>query len=522
MGTIVETENSILNQLLQNLSDNLKQLPTEQLIHTIKSESFYILHYRNSNGITSKRVIKVYALSPTIANRQDWKYHNYPGGKYSGEYTYSSFYQHTYIQAYCYLKREDRTFRLDRVISLYEANFIINRGFTPAEIQQAIVSRNNTVKSQITEGNKPPAQTRNTKNRPAKTILKTILSKIFNLSLIIAFIIGMINFDYIQKQFDKFFKVAVVNTIVVKPIKPKTKNTEISDLLESLLKNENPSEDFTEENLPRITFIRMLTVNVSSIMNYEKNLITTTTTQKDTFIPFDLSSLKSNSTDTKSHLIKKLTYRGITIQVWSNNYGKKYYAPSVYTWGYTLNQIKRKINDKLFEQRTKIYNPRLNKMYANADLNGDWKLSWYEIKKFQKRLYTHYKYIPNKIALKPDQFIQQGGGDCEDWALMTAGLLTYWGYKAYVGTLSNKNYPEGHAICLAYSPTKPPKGIGYIKVHKGSPLLLYNLDNPPSGYYIPIDYTTVGGYSTAITSRKRGKWYYSAIYLPERIYGWFM
>jgi len=37
-----------------------------------------------------------------------------------------------------------------------------------------------------------------------------------------------------------------------------------------------------------------------------------------------------------------------------------------------------------------------------------------------------YKYENNEPALWPQEFLDQGGGDCEDWAGVTAGLRLYW------------------------------------------------------------------------------------------------
>ena len=54
-------------------------------------------------------------------------------------------------------------------------------------------------------------------------------------------------------------------------------------------------------------------------------------------------------------------------------------------------------------------------------------------------LVKNYSYILNSTALTPEEFLAQDGGDCEDWSIVTAGLLQFWDVPAYVGTLSCAN-----------------------------------------------------------------------------------
>ena len=44
-------------------------------------------------------------------------------------------------------------------------------------------------------------------------------------------------------------------------------------------------------------------------------------------------------------------------------------------------------------------------------------------------------YIEYNSALLSEEFLAQDGGDCEDWSIVTAGLLQFWDVPAYVGTL---------------------------------------------------------------------------------------
>lgn len=62
-------------------------------------------------------------------------------------------------------------------------------------------------------------------------------------------------------------------------------------------------------------------------------------------------------------------------------------------------------------------------LYARADLDGDGALCWKEIRAFQKRVVYTFEYQENRTALSPEEFIRNGGGDCEDFALFTAELV---------------------------------------------------------------------------------------------------
>jgi len=150
-------------------------------------------------------------------------------------------------------------------------------------------------------------------------------------------------------------------------------------------------------------------------------------------------------------------------------------------------------------------------MYASADTDGDGYLTWKEIQAFQAQLGKWFRYRRNGTALKPDQFLDQGGGDCEDWALMTAGFLRYWGWRPYVGVFDHPDDPAAHAVCMVWWGDRPP---GFDSHHvpggrtaTGEPLT--------AGYYVPIDYGVVGGRSGAMDST----WRLARMYDPEMIYG---
>jgi len=159
-----------------------------------------------------------------------------------------------------------------------------------------------------------------------------------------------------------------------------------------------------------------------------------------------------------------------------------------------------------------FFDPDLAGRYLDADLNGSGRLSFDELKVFQERTYRNFRYEANEPALRPDEFMTAGGGDCEDFALYTAGLLRYWGWEPYIGLLAGSEYEIGHVVCLSYEEGSFPDGFTYFDIkawttEDGSPLR--------PGTYVPIDYSHVGSLSNAV---KKG-WKLRSIYTPEKAWG---
>jgi hypothetical protein len=166
------------------------------------------------------------------------------------------------------------------------------------------------------------------------------------------------------------------------------------------------------------------------------------------------------------------------------------------------NVIKRKT---AFREKSGIINLTLENIYESADKDSSGNISWSEVEIFQNKIFNKYSYIPNNLALRPDEFIQQGGGDCEDWALFTCGLLQYWDIVSYVGSFGPEN-GTGHAVCLVPL-DYPPKDYSYYE--------LEGLEKYPDGFYVPIDYNHVGSLSNAVGKR----WFLRMLYNPSEIYG---
>ena len=167
------------------------------------------------------------------------------------------------------------------------------------------------------------------------------------------------------------------------------------------------------------------------------------------------------------------------------------------------------INTSLLSVRTGISDPRAINLFVSADQDQDGEVSWGEIQRFQTALDRNYSYQPNTTALRPNEFLAAGGGDCEDWALVTAGMLQFWGIPVFIGSLSSST--GHHAVALvptASLTTSKPPGATTITIPPGSSLR--------AGSYVPIDYASVGSLTNAVAI----KFTVERIWVPEEIYGW--
>lgn len=172
----------------------------------------------------------------------------------------------------------------------------------------------------------------------------------------------------------------------------------------------------------------------------------------------------------------------------------------------SLIQAKYYINTYYFIKVTGIEDDILIGMYIAADKNKNASLDWKELEDFQMMIHKKYKYLDNEPVLRPDEFIRAGGGDCDDWSEMTAGLLRFWGLEPYIARFGRTKV-IGHALCL-------------LKVEEGNfpeRYMYYEISGfgkAPAGIYIPIDYEKVGGLSGVDR-----RWKISHISVPEDIYG---
>ncbi|MFP4212355.1 MAG: transglutaminase domain-containing protein, partial [Alkalispirochaeta sp.] len=168
-----------------------------------------------------------------------------------------------------------------------------------------------------------------------------------------------------------------------------------------------------------------------------------------------------------------------------------------------------------FTAETAIDDPILLEVYRGADTNGDDRLSWNELEAFQRWVKRRFRYEHNSTALPPDQFGAVGGGDCEDFALYTCGLLAYWGYECYVGVFVPAGQPysqNAHAVALMVvdDPAWYPVTIDIGDwPHATAPA------SSRTKTVIPIDYDVVGGFTEATPD----PWVLSTVYVATSIYG---
>lgn len=190
---------------------------------------------------------------------------------------------------------------------------------------------------------------------------------------------------------------------------------------------------------------------------------------------------------------KQWTYRGFTLLRFDDGSVR---APELDMQGENGWVMHYLINAALFVKETGIGYEELLYRYMEADSDGNGHLSWGEICSFQNRTSREFRYRNNSIALPPDEFLRRGGGDCEDFAIYTCGMLRFWGWNCQVAGYYPPAGGTGHAITLVWSST-PIDGYGYFKIEEGS---YVGGRKVRPGYWIPIDYDAVGGISNAMGS----------------------
>ncbi len=198
-------------------------------------------------------------------------------------------------------------------------------------------------------------------------------------------------------------------------------------------------------------------------------------------------------------------YRGYTIK----RYYNVYFIEELDYESLSIRDVIVKINTMEFERITGIKDRNLISFYIDADEDKNGFLSWKEIKDFQLKINRKFKYKNNDIAVRPDIFYKMGGGDCEDWALFTAGLLRFWNYEPYIGSLNYKN--RFHAITLVRVKELPYKFRGY-RITQSE---VINDSFIPEGIYTYIDYYKVGKLTRAGGRRPK----LINIFVPEKCYG---
>lgn len=165
------------------------------------------------------------------------------------------------------------------------------------------------------------------------------------------------------------------------------------------------------------------------------------------------------------------------------------------------------------ERALALQGATLADVYRQADLNRSGKLSYYEVMQFQEWVERTFRYAENATVLRPEEFLAEGQGDCDDFAVFTAGMLRFYRWEAYVGRIYNGNPREGHAVCLAYEAGTFPSELKAFRVTPQD-----RVPGAKAGAYVPIDYGTVG--NLAESPYKHG--ILVEVYVPEELYGLYL
>lgn len=205
------------------------------------------------------------------------------------------------------------------------------------------------------------------------------------------------------------------------------------------------------------------------------------------------------------------TYRGFELRRGSDGH---VYAPSLGRYFSSGREAHFTINAQAFQSETGLYDRTLMQIYMNADSDRNGHLSWREVAEFQRNTYRTYAYRYNNTALDPSDFFREGGGDCEDFALYTCGMLRFWGWNCKVAGFYPPGGGYGHAIAMVWS-AAPINGYGYIRIDKGRAVGNTYMQ---AGYWIPIDYDSIGDYSSAMGD----DWELWNLDDPEDLYGTYL
>ena len=364
-----------------------------------------------------------------------------------------------YLVAYCQLRHEERTFRVDRILSWRPCD---SSGRTEPAIRLRQNSPNSTTSEAsstfATSSSVPKKQPTSKKNRGVFLKRSMVAAAAFTIVRLVSGTLISDDEDISRKNFRAAAIIAKAQRVI-------------------------------RGNTSRAKPVSVASVSVSSGVS--------------------LTPAKSQSGTSFSE-----TYRGIAIYHVRDSGSSRYTAPSIGVTKPNLSEIHYEVNSNELRKLTGISSNGLERAYRDADYDGNGHLSWAEIEKFQSSIWRKYSYIANNTALRPDEFMASSGGDCEDWALFTCGLLRYWGWNCLVGSFGPSDGGTGHALVLVRSLRKI-TGYGSIKIAEG---VVIGGKSMRPGYYIPIDYQYVGTVSAAL---EKG-WHLRNIYRPEEIYGWEM
>lgn len=177
----------------------------------------------------------------------------------------------------------------------------------------------------------------------------------------------------------------------------------------------------------------------------------------------------------------------------------------------SLYEAQMAVNRQALAAAATYFDEELLIRFEAADVSRDAKLEWREIRVFQQDLYSEFSHQVNDVALRPDEFLRLGGGDCEDWALVTCALLRFWGIENLIAIVKDSDAPFSHAITLMRARTAEVRSQAVYLYEEW----LDHIPDAEPGLYVPIDYNRVGEASTAVS----WDYWYVAVERPEFVYG---
>ena len=152
----------------------------------------------------------------------------------------------------------------------------------------------------------------------------------------------------------------------------------------------------------------------------------------------------------------------------------------------------------------------LVQLFTSADLDGSGVLTWKGVEVFQDRLYRGFRYFTSRTALRPDQFLASGGGDCKAFSLVSSEFFRFWGWEAWEAAFFNST--SGHAVCFVRANQDTP--ASYLRFQFRGKMTVEG-DRITDGDYVPVDYDHVGSFSSATQAGMK----MTELFTPSRVYG---
>ena len=132
----------------------------------------------------------------------------------------------------------------------------------------------------------------------------------------------------------------------------------------------------------------------------------------------------------------------------------------------------------------------LYKAYWGVDTNLDGWASPEELVKHVAGLMEWTTYQDNNYVLNPLEFVEKGGGDCDDYATYIASVFSYHGWNARVFGIGKRGKGMSHAVAGVALSEPPPSGDTIY--YDGAWWLVMDYDNPGKSVVVPAEEMWLG------------------------------